>query len=118
MKDSSIAASLRESVAFNDIARWTKIIVKWGSVRYHHQSQATRYEELKIKLYLSCHLLAIFDPCLISHQHKAKKHEDLKISVIYLSNLPEILFLPYPVFLEQPVFLSLYLYFWMPKKYE
>jgi hypothetical protein len=52
-------------------------------------SQATRYEELKIKLYLSFHLLAILDPCLISHQHKAKKQEDLKISVIYLSSLSE-----------------------------
>jgi hypothetical protein len=30
MKDSSIAASLRESVAFNDIAKWTKIFVKVG----------------------------------------------------------------------------------------
>jgi hypothetical protein len=30
MKDSSIAASLRESVSFNDIARWNKIFVKWG----------------------------------------------------------------------------------------
>jgi hypothetical protein len=89
MKDSSIAASLRESVAFNDIARWTKIFVKWGSVRYHHQSQATRYEELKIKLYLSYHILTILDPCLISHQHKSKKHEDLKISVIYFSSLSE-----------------------------
>jgi hypothetical protein len=86
-KDSSIAASLKESVAFNDIARWNKLFVKWGSVRYHHQSQATRYEELKIKPYLSCHLLAILDPYLISHQHKSKKHEDLKISVIYLSSL-------------------------------
>jgi hypothetical protein len=89
MKDSSIAASLKESVAFSDITRWNKIFVKWGSVRYHHQSQATRYEELKIKLYVSCHLLAILDLCLISHQHKSKKHEDLKISVIYLSNLSE-----------------------------
>jgi hypothetical protein len=53
MKDSSIAASLRESVSFNDIARWNKIFVKWGSVCYHRQSQAMRYEELKIKLYLS-----------------------------------------------------------------
>jgi hypothetical protein len=87
--DLSLAASLKESVAFNDIARWSKIFVKWGSVRYHHQSQATRYEELKIKPYLSCHLLAILDLCLISHQRKAKKHEDLKISVIYLSNLSE-----------------------------
>jgi hypothetical protein len=32
MKDLSIAASLKESVAFNDIARWTKIFVKWGSI--------------------------------------------------------------------------------------
>jgi hypothetical protein len=32
MKDSSIAASLRESVSFNDITRWTKIFVKWGSI--------------------------------------------------------------------------------------
>jgi hypothetical protein len=30
MKDSSIAASLRERVAFNDIARWNKIFVKVG----------------------------------------------------------------------------------------
>jgi hypothetical protein len=30
--DSSIAASLRESVAFNDIARWNKIFVKWGNI--------------------------------------------------------------------------------------
>jgi hypothetical protein len=65
-------------------------LLKWGSIHYnHHQSQATRYEELKIKLYLSCHLLAILDPCLISHQHKVKKHEDLKISVIYLFSLSE-----------------------------
>jgi hypothetical protein len=78
-----------QSVAFNDIARWNKIFVKWGSVRYHQQSQATRYEELKIKPYLSCHLLAILDLCLISHQHKSKKHEDLKISVIDLSSLSE-----------------------------
>jgi hypothetical protein len=55
VKDLSLAASLKESVAFNDIARWNKIFVKWGSVRYHHQSQATRYKELKIKPYLSCH---------------------------------------------------------------
>jgi hypothetical protein len=48
-----------------------------------------RYEELKIKLYLSFHLLAILDPYLISRQHKAKKHEDLNISVIYLSSLSE-----------------------------
>jgi hypothetical protein len=52
-------------------------------------SQVTRHEKLKIKLYLPCDLLAILDPCLISHQHKSKKHEDLKISVIYLSNLSE-----------------------------
>jgi hypothetical protein len=52
MKDSPIAASLRESVAFNDIARWNKIFVKWGSVRYHYQSQAMRYE-LKINLFFS-----------------------------------------------------------------
>jgi hypothetical protein len=32
MKDSSIVASLRESVAFNDIAKWNKIFVKWGSI--------------------------------------------------------------------------------------
>jgi hypothetical protein len=89
VKDLSLEARLKENVAFNDIARWNKIFVKWGSGCYHHQSQATRYEELKIKLYLSCHILAILDPCLISHQHKAKKHEDLKISVIYLSNLSE-----------------------------
>jgi hypothetical protein len=48
-----------------------------------------RYEELMIKLYLSCHFLAILNPCLISHQHKSKKHEDLKISVIYLSSPSE-----------------------------
>jgi hypothetical protein len=30
MKDSSIEASLRESVSFNDIVRWNKIFVKWG----------------------------------------------------------------------------------------
>jgi hypothetical protein len=29
-KDSSIAASLGESVAFNDIAKWNKILVKKG----------------------------------------------------------------------------------------
>jgi hypothetical protein len=89
MKDSSIAVSFRESVSFNDIVRWTKIFVKWGSVRYHDQSQATRYEELKIKLYLSYHILTILDPCLISHQYKSKKNEDLNISVIYLSSLSE-----------------------------
>jgi hypothetical protein len=32
MKDLSLAASFRESVAFNDIARWNKIFVKWGSI--------------------------------------------------------------------------------------
>jgi hypothetical protein len=49
MKDSSIVVSLKESVVFNGIVRWNKIFVKWGSVRYHHQSQAMRYE-LKINL--------------------------------------------------------------------
>jgi hypothetical protein len=29
-KESSIAASLKESVAFNDIAKWNKIFVKVG----------------------------------------------------------------------------------------
>jgi hypothetical protein len=31
MNDSSIVVSLGESVAFNDIARWNKIFVKWWS---------------------------------------------------------------------------------------
>jgi hypothetical protein len=67
-----------------------KSLLKWGSIHNnHHQSQAMRYEELKIKLYISFNLLAILDPCLVSHQHEAKKHEDLKISVIYLSNFSE-----------------------------
>jgi hypothetical protein len=84
MKDSSIAASLLPSMTLpggtksllSGVASATIINLKW-------------YEELKIKLYLSCHLLAIFNPYLISHQHKSKKHEDLKISVIYLSSLSE-----------------------------
>jgi hypothetical protein len=37
MNDSSIAASLKESVAFNDIARWNKIFVKWGRICYQQQ---------------------------------------------------------------------------------
>jgi hypothetical protein len=37
-KDSSIAASLKESVAFNDIARWNKTFVKWGGI-YCQQQQ-------------------------------------------------------------------------------
>jgi hypothetical protein len=45
MNDSSIVVSLGESVAFNDIARWNKIFVKWGSVHHHHQSQVTRQED-------------------------------------------------------------------------
>jgi hypothetical protein len=76
-----------------------------------------RYEELKIKLYLSCHLLATLNSCLVSHQHKSKKNEDLNISVIYLSNLSESCFYLILFFLEQSVFLSLYLYFWMPKNH-
>jgi hypothetical protein len=51
MKDSSIAASLKESVAFSDIARWNKIFVKWGSVRHRHQSQVTRQEDPKTNRY-------------------------------------------------------------------
>jgi hypothetical protein len=37
MKDLSLAASFRESVAFNDIVRWNKIFVKWGSICYQQQ---------------------------------------------------------------------------------
>jgi hypothetical protein len=29
-KDSPIAASLGESVVFNNIAKWNKILIKWG----------------------------------------------------------------------------------------
>jgi hypothetical protein len=31
--DASIVASLQERNVFNDIDRWNKIFVKWGSVR-------------------------------------------------------------------------------------
>jgi hypothetical protein len=51
--DASIVASLQEDV-FNDIARWNKIFVKWGSVRYHLQSQASqvpRQEDPKTNRY-------------------------------------------------------------------
>jgi hypothetical protein len=37
MKDSSIVVNLGESVAFNDIARWNKIFVKWGRICYQQQ---------------------------------------------------------------------------------
>jgi hypothetical protein len=51
MKDSSMVVSLKESVAVNDIARWNKIFVKWGSDRHHHQSQVTRQEDSKTNRY-------------------------------------------------------------------
>jgi hypothetical protein len=40
--DASIVASLQERDVFNDIVRWNKIFIKWGSVLYHHQSQASQ----------------------------------------------------------------------------
>jgi hypothetical protein len=78
---------------FNDIARWNKIIVKWGSICCQQQQflnlSSDEVRRTEDQTYLSCHLLAILDPCLISHQHKSKKNEDFKISVIYLSSLSE-----------------------------
>jgi hypothetical protein len=35
--DTSIVASLQERDVFNDIARWNKIFVKWGSICYQQQ---------------------------------------------------------------------------------
>jgi hypothetical protein len=56
--DASKVASLQEGDVLNDIARWNKIFVKWGSIRYHHQSQVTRHGKLNINLYL---FLSMFD---------------------------------------------------------
>ena len=52
-------------------------------------SHETRQEERKTNLYLCCHLLAILDPCLISHQSQLNKYEDLKINFIFLPSLSE-----------------------------
>jgi hypothetical protein len=51
IKDASIVASLQERDVFNDIARWNKIFVKWGSVLHHHQSQVMRQEDPKTNRY-------------------------------------------------------------------
>jgi RNA recognition motif-containing protein len=58
--DVSIVASLQERDVFNDITKWNKIFVKWGSIYYQQQQflnissdEVRRTEDQTLSFFLS-----------------------------------------------------------------
>ena len=89
----------------DEVLKFSKALLKWGSVFcQHHQvgsisngiiksvvsPTTTRHGELKINLCLSYQRLLIINPCSLHLiDLESKKHEDLKMSFLFLLSLSE-----------------------------